>query len=120
LEKPVLGHIDCPACGAEKGMRFIHDKNGKPFGHCDDCNAQLRVGGNSYREKKFAALYAWAAPKPTENPVTVTGPKALENPTPAAPDVPLPVSVPEQKNDIKVKKRSSLDDAVAFLSGARK
>ncbi|MES2027365.1 MAG: hypothetical protein V4448_17600 [Pseudomonadota bacterium] len=113
MEKPVLGHIDCPACGAPQGMRFIHDKNGKPFGHCDDCNGQLRIGGNGYREKKFAALHPWASAKPAEIPVTVTETKTAE----VAPVAPVQVSVPTPKIEAPIKPRSSFVDAVAFLSG---
>lgn len=96
-------------------MRFIHDKNGKPFGHCDDCNGQLRIGGNGYREKKFAALHPWAAAKSTEIPVTVTAnewepDKAKE---------PVPVPVPTPKTETQNKPRSSFVDAVAFLSGGK-
>lgn len=122
MQKPVLGHIDCPACHAPHGMRFIHDKNGKPFGHCDDCNAQLRIGGNGYREKKFNSLYPWASGKAPEIPVTVTEQKPAEKPAPAAPQKPVTVTAPEPKETHHgpVKVRSAFEDALSILGGVKK
>lgn len=50
----ILGHVDCPVCGYNKGMRITADKNGEPFGFCEaNCDAQLRVGGKSRRVELF-------------------------------------------------------------------
>lgn len=100
MEKPVLGHIDCPTCGTAKRMRITHDKNGDPFGYCalDDggCGAQLRIGGRSDRVRAFVARYPWAA-KGAQIPVTVTEPDSpVEKPAD-------PVTVPEEKPEPKAK-----------------
>jgi hypothetical protein len=105
--REVLGHIDCPSCGTDKGMRITHDKNGEPFGYCEaECSQQLRIGGDLRRVRKFVARYPWAAKpgadtggpsaaapvtetKPAPKPVTVTAPKA--------PAKPVPVTVPAAK-----------------------
>lgn len=111
--KEVLGHIDCPACGAARGMRVTEDKNGNPFGYCEHtCGQQLRVGPDPYRVKKFRERYPWAASKakaaPVAEPVPVTEPK------PAA----KPVTVTEQRQEVrKASPMSALSDAVRLLSG---
>lgn len=77
-EKTVLGHIDCPACGWEGGMRITADKNGDPFGFCEaSCNAQLRIGGNARRVAAFIQIHPWAA-----GPVTVPVPEENRKPEP--------------------------------------
>ncbi|GGI16913.1 hypothetical protein [Oxalicibacterium faecigallinarum] len=83
MKKPTLGHIDCPYCAGVQTMRITHDRNNKPFGHCDDCNGQLRVGGNTFREKKFIERYPFAAAKAPEIPVTVTEPEKPVEPVSA-------------------------------------
>lgn len=112
MKNPTLGHIDCPHCFASNTMRITHDRNGKPFGHCDDCNGQLRVGGNSYREKKFIERYPFAGQKAPEIPVTVTEPKPEEKPPAVAPVE--PVSVPVQP-----RKKASFADALQMLGGGK-
>lgn len=47
----ILGSIDCPHCG--ESMKVKTDKNGEPFGHCEHCSGQLRVGGNALRVANF-------------------------------------------------------------------
>lgn len=89
-------------------MRFIRDKNGNPFGHCDDCNGQLRIGSNNYRKKKFAAMYPWAAEKAAEIPVTVTDIKTAAL-APVAHVQEKPVS----------KQKASWNDALALLGGGK-
>lgn len=116
MQKAVKGHIDCPYCGASETMRIIDDKNGKPFGHCDDCNGQMRVGGNTYREKKFYSLYPWAAPEAAKIPVTVTEPKLDDKPAEAVPVA--PVSVPVQTKD-QPRKKASFADALQMLGGGK-
>lgn len=113
MKKEVKGHINCPYCDGAETMRVIEDKNGKPFGHCDDCNGQMRVGGNSYREKKFYSLHPWAAPKAPEIPVTVTEQKPAAKAEPVAPVIPVTVSEPVAP--VTVKARTSFDDALAIF-----
>jgi hypothetical protein len=105
--KTVLGYIDCPTCGAAKGMRVTPDKNGDPFGFCQaECGQQLRVGGNRERVNQFIARYPWAgqqaAPAAPEKPVTVTEEK------PAA----APVT---EAKPVTAKKRTGLNDALQYL-----
>lgn len=72
MEKTILGHIDCPTCGAAGGMRITHDKNQEPFGYCEaGCGQQLRIGGNPARVRMFVARHPFAG-KPGAAPVTVT------------------------------------------------
>lgn len=92
-------------------MRVTHDKNGKPFGHCDDCNGQLRVGGNTYREKKFIERYPFSGQKAPEIPVTVTEQKT----PPAESAVPVPVPKPEIKQPPQQK--SKFAAALDLLGG---
>lgn len=103
-EKTTLGHIDCPTCGTKGGMRITHDKNGEPFGYCEDgCMQQMRIGGKPRRVAAFVARYPWAAgkalaPVPAK-PVTV--PESTPAPAPAKPvtvkakpPAPAPAPVP--------------------------
>lgn len=85
----ILGHIDCPTCGAKAGMRITQDKNGHPFGYCEaTCSQQLRIGGNAGRVAKFLARFPWAAGQaaPAAAPVSA--------PVPA----PVPASKPKSEN----------------------
>ena len=50
-----FGEIECPHC--REGMRVKSDKNGDPFGHCEHCSGQLRVGGKVDRVEKFFRSY---------------------------------------------------------------
>lgn len=96
--KKVYGHINCPHCGYEKGMRITADKHGEPFGFCEaNCDGQLRIGGKPRRVAEFfknhpdiAAAMQQKAPK---TPVTVTEP---EKPAPAVTEPPPPAK-PEPK-----------------------
>lgn len=106
MSKNVLGHIDCPTCGHEKAMRVKHDKNGEPFGFCEICRQQLRVGGDPDRVEEFTTRYPWAG---KAKPVTVSEPAAKTAPVAPAP---VSVSVPESKPQ-----RSAFADAVAFMQG---
>ena len=100
MSKETLGHITCPACGTANAMRVTHDKNGEPFGYCEDgCNAQLRIGGKPRRVAAFLKLYPWAAGKaaPTA-PTPAPAPEAAPAPAPApakaaAPAKPAPKKV---------------------------
>lgn len=110
MSKNVLGHIDCPTCGTAKGMRITHDKNGEPFGYCEaNCNQQMRIGGDKRRVSAFTARHPWAAGVQTKEPAPVTVPVTAAKPSKTP--VPAPAPVP-------AKKRSSFEDAVAFLSGS--
>lgn len=113
-EKPVLGMIDCPHCGEVGGMAVKHDKNLEPFGHCDECSGQLRVGGKPARVRKFCRRYPWAAAgvapvaegqapaAPAAAPVTVTEPAARQAPPPAPP--------------VPARKRANWADGLTILS----
>lgn len=112
--KAVLGHIDCPSCGAVKGMRITQDKNGAPFGFCEaECGQQLRIGGDKRRVRSFVARYPWAAGEP----VTVTGDEAVAVQVVAPVPVPVaaPVATPVVPEPVKPVKRSPLQDAAAYL-----
>lgn len=103
MAREILGHIDCPSCGAAKGMRVTHDKNGEPFAFCEaNCNQQLRIGGDKRRVRLFLERFPWAA-----------GPDAIAANKPAAlPVAPVPVAVPAPKKPapepapVGVKKKS--------------
>lgn len=97
MSKPVHGHIDCPTCGTPKGMRITPDKNGKPFGFCEEgCGQQLRVGGNERRVRLFVARYPFASGTPVtvtvpeKEPVPAPVPKAPKAAPPAPPVPPTP------------------------------
>jgi len=99
MSKTVLGHIDCPTCGKADAMRITADRNGDPFGFCEDgCGQQLRVGGKPGRVRAFVARYPWAS----ASPVTVTVPEPAPAPAPkpvpvAAPATPAPKVAPAAK-----------------------
>lgn len=92
----IIGHINCPYCGAVNGMRVKLDKNGAPFGFCEaNCDGQLRVGGKARRVEAFMKLHPHIAKamqsEPEKPPVTVTAPKAPETkPAPANEPKPEP------------------------------
>jgi hypothetical protein len=107
MEKQVLGHIDCPACGYAKGMRITLDKNGDPFGFSVGCcGQQMRIGGNAARVALFKQRYPWAA-----GPVTDTGPKDAPEPV----KTPVTVTVPEQTPTPPPKRKATFVDALAAL-----
>lgn len=120
MEKPILGHIDCPTCGTAKGMRIKPDRNGDPFGYCEaECGQQLRIGGDPRRVRDFVRRYPWAG-KPAPEPVT-----APASPAPPAPlQEKIPVTVTELQGQAThhgpVKKRSALEDALVMLGGKKK
>jgi hypothetical protein len=104
MSKEILGHIDCPVCGAANGMRITHDKNSHPFGYCEaDCGQQMRVGPSPRRIKKFTDRYPWAGT------VSDTGQKPA--PEPAKP----PVTVPEPEQTPAPKRKATFVDALAVL-----
>lgn len=94
MKKPVLGHIDCPACGTVGGMSITHDRNGEPYGYCEaNCDAQLRIGGKARRVAAFIARHPWAAAKdvprndpPDDDPPTT--PEPIAKPAPPVPKKP--------------------------------
>ncbi|KQQ97427.1 hypothetical protein [Massilia sp. Leaf139] len=103
-EKAILGMIPCPHCPEQMAVK--HDKNGDPFGHCEECRGQLRVGGNPARVRKFVARYPWAA-RPVvgaADPVTVT---VTEKPA-----APAPVTAPETP---PARRRANFADALGIL-----
>lgn len=71
----VLGHIDCACCGSKGSVRVTRDKNGEPFGFCenDACFMQYRFGGRPARVATFRKRYPWAAGQAA--PVTATAPE---------------------------------------------
>ena len=99
----LLGHINCPVCGYTKGMKITEDKNGEPFGFCEEnCDAQLRIGGKLHRVKKFYQLYPdikrpGEAPPVAAAAVPVAPPKvdATETAKPNTP--PAPPAKPARK-----------------------
>lgn len=98
MEKVILGHIDCPTCGAAKGMRITHDKNGDPFGYCEaECGQQLRTGGDKRRVNKFLARFPWAS---GTAPVTDTGKKPVTASEPEKPIKTLTVHKPASPFDL--------------------
>lgn len=105
-EKPVLGVIDCPHCGQVGAMEIKHDKNSEPFGHCDECAGQLRVGGKAGRVRKFCKRYPWAAASSAPVTVTVTEEIALPGPAPVAAPVARPAA-----------RKPTWADALAGLAG---
>lgn len=53
MKGDLLGVIECPHCG--DSMKVKEDKNGDPFGHCEHCSGQVRVGGSAGRVARFLA-----------------------------------------------------------------
>lgn len=53
------GAIDCPTCGTVGAMEVRTDKNGEPFGHCIECDQQLRIGGKARRVQAFKRRNPW-------------------------------------------------------------
>lgn len=116
-EKEILGMIDCPHCGEVGAMGVKHDKNGEPFGHCEECAGQLRVGGKPGRVRKFCRRYPWAVvPGAAPVPVTVTVTDEMPRKAPAAAveiTKPVPVSpLPPPK------RKATFADALNILTGA--
>lgn len=94
MQKPALGHIDCPTCGAAKGMRITHDKNGHPFGFCEEgCGQQLRTGPSPMRVREFIKRYPFAAKAAQPAPAPAPEPA----PAPAQPAVPVTEPKPAKK-----------------------
>lgn len=77
----ILGFIDCPTCGAAGRMRVTADRNGAPFGFCEECAQQLRIGGSAHRVEKFKGRHpALFRPAPEAGkPVTVTAEKGADH-----------------------------------------
>lgn len=73
-------------------MRVTADKNGDPFGYCEDCAQQLRVGGDRHRVRRFMERHGLAA-APAAAPVPVTGTGAAK-PAPAAAPATAPAPAP--------------------------
>lgn len=97
IKAEILGHIDCPSCGWDGGMRITTDKNGEPFGFCEaNCDQQLRIGGKPRRVEQFYAEHpVIRRPGGTVQPLqvasAVTGAASKED---------APVTVTEQKAEI--------------------
>jgi hypothetical protein len=88
----------------EDGMRVTRDKNGAPFGFCENCAAQLRVGGNARRVRLFERLHPWAAEGAV--PVTVAAPVAA----PVTEKIPVTVT-----GTVPAKKKATFLDALSHL-----
>lgn len=118
-EKEILGMIDCPHCGESGGMGVKHDKNLEPFGHCEECGGQLRVGGKPGRVRKFCRRYPWAvvpgtAPVPVTVTVTEPQPVAVAITKPIPPDMlPKPTPTPAPA----AKRKATFADALNILAG---
>lgn len=126
-EKTILGMIDCPHCGEVNGMAIKHDKNNEPFGHCEDCAGQLRVGGKPGRVRKFCRMYPWAASSAAPQPLpagvdwVATFPEPVTgNGVPVAPvkdqapEIPVTVTVTEERR--AAPRKASFLDALAGLN----
>jgi hypothetical protein len=120
--RDIRGHIDCPTCGASKAMRITPDKNGDPFGFCEDgCGQQLRIGGDKRRVRDFIKRYPWAAgpgSEPAPKPEPVTAPKPEKIPVTVTVNKPEPIPGNDSHHG-PVKKRSAFEDALASLGGKR-
>ena len=92
MNKTILGHIDCPTCGEETAMRITTDKNGDPFGFCEICRQQLRVGGDADRVDDFYRAHPGIKKPGAPVRATVSAP-AAEPAKPAAPAA-KPAAVP--------------------------
>lgn len=96
-DKKIYGHINCPHCGHENGMRITADKHGEPFGFCEaNCDGQLRIGGKPRRVAEFFKKHPAIAQAMQQKPVTVTAqdlpaPAVTAQPAPAAPAAKKPV-----------------------------
>ena len=130
-EKPVLGMIDCPHCGEAKGMAVKADKNDEPFGHCEECAGQLRVGGKPGRVRKFlrlhphlGAAFRYASVSGAGDSVgvaasvPVTAPSVQAAPVTEKTAPEIPVTVTEQKPPKQEPKKSTWMDALASLATA--
>lgn len=49
----ILGFIACMVCKSPNSVRVSPDKNGEPFGYCEACKMQYRIGGNPNRVNQF-------------------------------------------------------------------
>jgi Zn-finger nucleic acid-binding protein len=64
---PVLGHIDCPACGLDMDVK--KDKNLHAMGYCPDCGQQLFTRNDFRSAKLLGRMRAVAAaPAQAEQP----------------------------------------------------
>lgn len=72
-------------------MRVTEDKNGDPFGYCEDCAQQLRIGGDRHRVSRFVARHGIGAAKVT---VTVTGAGKAEALKVTHAPAPVPATAP--------------------------
>lgn len=105
MAREILGHIDCPHCGLDKGMRITLDKSGAPFGYCEgDCSGQMRVGGNAARVAKFYARH----PHLNQGAIAVSAP------------VPAPAPKPEAKPEKIAPKKAAPVVAVEVVAVAPK
>ncbi len=66
-------------------MTIKPDKNGQPFGYCDSCRGQLRIGGSDSRVSAFYAAHpdiAKAAGKIEPSAVDGVGGEKVDAPAP--------------------------------------
>lgn len=99
MSREILGHIDCPHCGHEAGMRITLDKSGAPFGFCEaNCNGQMRIGGNAARVaafyRKHPHLKQPGAAAPEIEPKTTSTAPEPKKPAPVV--EPAPVKAPRK------------------------
>lgn len=88
----VFGEIDCPHCGEK--MKVKADKNGDPFGHCEHCSGQLRVGGKTARVENFFRRHSHLQRTST---VEDQPPSAPEKKPAIQPQEPKPPEPPKKK-----------------------
>ncbi len=53
MSKEILGRMSCPCCGFADGVRVTPDRNNQPFGFCEECGFQMRIGGSLPRVRAF-------------------------------------------------------------------
>lgn len=63
MAKKLVGHMTCPECGFEDA-EVGEDKNGNPYRHCPDCNAQFFTRGDATRVKNLKAKMRPINPAP--------------------------------------------------------
>lgn len=104
MSREILGYIDCPHCGEGSRMRITPDKSGAPFGYCEECNGQLRIGGNARRVESFYARNqgvkrpgqaAEIAP-PATSTAAAPEKKPAKKPEPVAEPAPAKVAAPKK------------------------
>lgn len=98
MAKEILGRLDCPVCGHDHGIRITPDRNGEPFGYCEECGVQLRIGGDRGR---VAAFYRHNAHMTRPGTVTDTGTGTATAPATVTKPEPEPEPKPKPEPEPK-------------------